>query len=121
MITKALLDSYIDSEAVDIDVIMEDTKDFLSKANATKKTVEGIKTPRRIQRANNLPLIIYVRSRIGRRQSMGRKEFSNKLKEWYGYSEAKEQDDIIIDIYNSQYNMKKTTFEYAVLLLALFI
>ena len=33
---------------------------------------------------------------------MGWKEFSNKLKEWYGYSEAKNQDDIIIDIYNSQ-------------------
>ena len=33
---------------------------------------------------------------------MGWKEFSDKLKEWYGYSEAKNQDDIIIDIYNSQ-------------------
>ncbi len=33
---------------------------------------------------------------------MGWKEYSNKLKEWYGYSEAKNQDDIIIDIYNSQ-------------------
>lgn len=33
---------------------------------------------------------------------MGWKEYSNKLKEWYGYSEEKGQDDIIIDIYNSQ-------------------
>lgn len=33
---------------------------------------------------------------------MGWKEYSDKLKEWYGYSEAKNQDDIIIDIYNSQ-------------------
>ena len=33
---------------------------------------------------------------------MGWKEFNDKLKEWYGYSEAKNQDDIIIDIYNSQ-------------------
>lgn len=33
---------------------------------------------------------------------MGWTEYSNKLKEWYGYSEAKGQDDIIIDIYNSQ-------------------
>ena len=33
---------------------------------------------------------------------MGWTEYSNKLKEWYGYREAKNQDDIIIDIYNSQ-------------------
>ena len=44
---------------------------------------------------------------------MGWKEYSNKLKEWYGYSEAKNQDDIIIDIYNSQrpagsYKMTRT-------------
>lgn len=33
---------------------------------------------------------------------MGWTEYEKKLKEWYGYSEAKNQDDIIIDIYNSQ-------------------
>ncbi|MCI5769778.1 MAG: peptidoglycan-binding protein [Dorea longicatena] len=33
---------------------------------------------------------------------MGWIEYEKKLKEWYGYSEAKNQDDIIIDIYNSQ-------------------
>ena len=41
-VTKALLDSYIDSEEVDIDALMEETKDFLSKANATKKIVKAI-------------------------------------------------------------------------------
>lgn len=41
-VTKALLDSYIDSEEADIDALMEETKDFLSKANATKKMVEEI-------------------------------------------------------------------------------
>ena len=41
-VTKALLDCYIDSEEADIDVLMEETKDFLSKANATKKMVEEI-------------------------------------------------------------------------------
>lgn len=41
-VTKAMLDSYIDSEEVDIDELMEKTKDFLSKANATKKMVEEI-------------------------------------------------------------------------------
>ena len=41
-VTKALLDSYIDSEEVDIDELMEKTKDFLSKANATKKAVKEI-------------------------------------------------------------------------------
>ena len=33
---------------------------------------------------------------------MGWTEYEKKLKEWYGYSEAKNQDDIIIDIYNKQ-------------------
>ena len=33
---------------------------------------------------------------------MGWSEYSKVLAEWYGYSEAKAQDDIIIDIYNSQ-------------------
>lgn len=44
---------------------------------------------------------------------MGWIEYEKKLKEWYGYSEAKNQDDIIIDIYNSQrpagsYKMTRT-------------
>lgn len=33
---------------------------------------------------------------------MGWKEYSNTLEEWYGFSEARAQDDIIIDIYNKQ-------------------
>lgn len=33
---------------------------------------------------------------------MGWTEYEKKLKEWYGYSEARNQDDIIIDIYNKQ-------------------
>lgn len=41
-VTKALLDSYIDSEETDIDALMEETKDFLLKANATKKIVNEI-------------------------------------------------------------------------------
>lgn len=41
-VTKGLLDSYIDSEDVDIDELMETTKDFLSKANATKKATMEI-------------------------------------------------------------------------------
>ena len=40
--TKALLDSYIDSEETDIDKLMEETKNFLLKANATKKAVKEI-------------------------------------------------------------------------------
>ena len=41
-VTKAMLDSYIDSEEVDIDELMDKTKDILSKANATKKAVKEI-------------------------------------------------------------------------------
>lgn len=52
-VTKALLDSYIDSEEVDIDALMEETKDFLSKANATKKTVEEIEKEYEKQMAQN--------------------------------------------------------------------
>lgn len=52
-VTKALLDSYIDSEEVDIDVLMEETKDFLSKANATKKMVEEIMKEYEKQMAKN--------------------------------------------------------------------
>ena len=52
-VTKALLDSYIDSEEADIDVLMEETKDFLSKANATKKMVEEIEKEYEKQMAQN--------------------------------------------------------------------
>lgn len=52
-VTKALLDSYIDSEEADIDVLMEETKDFLSKANATKKMVEEIEKEYEKQKAQN--------------------------------------------------------------------
>ena len=52
-VTKALLDSYIDSEEVDIDALMEETKDFLSRANATKKTVEEIVKEYEKQMAQN--------------------------------------------------------------------
>ena len=48
---------------------------------------------------------------------MGWTEYEKKLKEWYGYSETKNQDDIIIDIYNSQrpagsYKMTHTCLLY---------
>ena len=33
---------------------------------------------------------------------MGWTEYRNVLDSWFGYSEARGQDDIIIDIYNSQ-------------------
>lgn len=33
---------------------------------------------------------------------MGYQEYASKLQEWYGYNEARGQDDIIIDIYNRQ-------------------
>lgn len=36
-VTKALLDSYIDDPETNIDELFEKTKDFLSKANATRK------------------------------------------------------------------------------------
>lgn len=52
-VTKALLDSYIDSEDVDIDALMEETKDFLSKANATKKAVKEIMKEYERQMAQN--------------------------------------------------------------------
>ena len=52
-VTRALLDSYIDSEEADIDVLMEETKDFLSKANATKKMVEEIEKEYEKQMAQN--------------------------------------------------------------------
>ena len=39
-VTKALLDSYIDDPETNIDELFEVTKDFLSKANATRKMME---------------------------------------------------------------------------------
>ena len=39
-VTKALLDSYIDDPETNIDELFEETKDFLSKANATRKMME---------------------------------------------------------------------------------
>lgn len=36
-VTKAMLDSYIDDPETNIDELFEKTKDFLSKANATRK------------------------------------------------------------------------------------
>lgn len=39
-VTKALLDSYIDDPETNIDELFEKTKDFLSKANATRKMME---------------------------------------------------------------------------------
>ena len=41
-VTKALLDDYIDNECEDIDKVFEDVKDFLQKANATKKTMNQL-------------------------------------------------------------------------------
>lgn len=52
-VTKALLDSYIDSEETDIDALMEETKDFLLRANATKKIVEEIEKEYEKQMAQN--------------------------------------------------------------------
>lgn len=52
-VTKSLLDSYIDSEETNIDKLMEETKDFLLKANATKKIVEEIEKEYEKQMAQN--------------------------------------------------------------------
>lgn len=41
-VTKALLDEYIDNEDTDIDKLFDDVKDFLSRANATKKTYNAL-------------------------------------------------------------------------------
>ena len=48
-VTRALLDSYVESPDTDIDQLFEDTLDFLEKANATKKIVERLK--KRIEEA----------------------------------------------------------------------
>ena len=42
-VTRTLLDSYIDDENTDIDALFAEVLDFLSNANATKKTVAAIK------------------------------------------------------------------------------
>ena len=42
-VTRALLDSYIESPDTDIDQLFEDTLDFLEKANVTKKIVERLR------------------------------------------------------------------------------
>lgn len=42
-VTRALLDSYVDSPETDIDQLLEDTLDFLERANATKKIVARLK------------------------------------------------------------------------------
>ena len=41
-VTKALLDSYVESPDTDIDHLFEDVRDFLRKANATKKIMERL-------------------------------------------------------------------------------
>ena len=41
-VTKNLLDAYIDDERTDIDELFDKVMDFLSKANATKKTVASL-------------------------------------------------------------------------------
>lgn len=48
-VTRALLDSYVDSPETDIDQLLEDTLDFLERANATKKIVARLK--KRIEEA----------------------------------------------------------------------
>ena len=42
-VTRALLDSYIDNECEDVDVLFKDVMDFLESANATKKTMAALK------------------------------------------------------------------------------
>lgn len=42
-VTRVLLDSYIDDESTDIDALFTEVLDFLSAANATKKTVAALK------------------------------------------------------------------------------
>ena len=48
-VTRALLDSYVESTDTDIDQLFEDTLVFLERANATKKIVERLK--KRIEEA----------------------------------------------------------------------
>jgi len=42
-VTRALLDSYVESPDTDIDQLFEDVLDFLERANVTKKIVERLK------------------------------------------------------------------------------
>ena len=48
-VTRALLDSYVESPDTDIDQLFEDVLDFLEGANVTKKIVERLK--KRIEEA----------------------------------------------------------------------
>lgn len=41
-VTRALIDSHIDSEDTDIDALFKEVLDFLSNANATKKAVAAV-------------------------------------------------------------------------------
>lgn len=41
-VTRKMLDDYIDEECVDIDALFKEVLDFLSNANATKKTVAAL-------------------------------------------------------------------------------
>lgn len=41
-VTRALLDSYIDDEATDIDALFKDVLDFFGSHNATKKTTAAV-------------------------------------------------------------------------------
>ena len=48
-VTRALLDSYVESPDTDIDQLFENVLDFLERANVTKKIVERLK--KRIEEA----------------------------------------------------------------------
>lgn len=48
-VTRALLDSYVESPDTDIDQLFEDVLDFLERANVTRKIVERLK--KRIEEA----------------------------------------------------------------------
>lgn len=52
-VTRALLDSYVESTDTDIDQLFEDVLDFLERANVTKKIVERLK--KRIEEAKAQP------------------------------------------------------------------
>lgn len=51
-VTKALLDSYIDDENTDIDVLFESVIDFLKRTNATKNTTKELLEILEIQKVN---------------------------------------------------------------------
>lgn len=52
-VSRDLLDSYIDDENTDIDKLFADVMDFLSNANATKKTVATLLKAIEDQKAKN--------------------------------------------------------------------